>query len=179
MDRQPAGMSAIAAPPSKRQLVGYNNFKRSNPLTDKFKVRTTDVAPRLLLVQALLQLYGVRQVYKFHHIDWWCADATSTHKRCACVSPWHSLVYSVQGLSVRHTASRLRQVQLGPGHDCGRQVRLVHWQQLVCQLRAAVPRPGALQEVCCVSYLLTGLWKHQDASLSRAYSIACCCSEQF
>ncbi|KAK9818981.1 hypothetical protein WJX81_007343 [Elliptochloris bilobata] len=44
-------------PHAKRQLVGFKNFKRLNPMTDKFKV------------------------YKFHHIDWWCADATSTHKR--------------------------------------------------------------------------------------------------
>ena len=47
VDRQPAGLSAIGAPPTKRQLVGYNNFKRSNPKTDKFKVRTVHCSPEL------------------------------------------------------------------------------------------------------------------------------------
>ena len=28
------------------------------------------------------KLWDRVQVHKFHHIDWWCADATSTHKRC-------------------------------------------------------------------------------------------------
>lgn len=47
VDRQSSGVSAMAAPPTKRQLVGYNNFKRSNPLTDKFKVRTIVLEPEL------------------------------------------------------------------------------------------------------------------------------------
>jgi len=34
-------MGARPEPRSGRQLVGYNNFKRSNPLTDRFKVRCT------------------------------------------------------------------------------------------------------------------------------------------
>lgn len=43
----------------KVQLVGYNNFKRHNPHSDKF------------------------EMHKFHHIEFWCHDATNTFKRCA------------------------------------------------------------------------------------------------
>ncbi|GLI70471.1 hypothetical protein VaNZ11_015381 [Volvox africanus] len=39
------------------KLVGYNNFVRHNPRSDKFAV------------------------HKFHHIEFWCADATNTFKR--------------------------------------------------------------------------------------------------
>ncbi|KAG2483092.1 hypothetical protein HYH03_018030 [Edaphochlamys debaryana] len=39
------------------RLVGYNNFVRQNPMSDRFTV------------------------HKFHHIDFWCADATNTFKR--------------------------------------------------------------------------------------------------
>lgn len=39
------------------ELVGYENFKRHNPRSDKFKI------------------------HKFHHIEFWCADATNTFKR--------------------------------------------------------------------------------------------------
>ncbi|PNW79051.1 hypothetical protein CHLRE_09g399030v5 [Chlamydomonas reinhardtii] len=39
------------------KLVGYKNFVRQNPLSDKFTV------------------------HKFHHIDFWCGDATNTSKR--------------------------------------------------------------------------------------------------
>ncbi len=43
------------------QLVGASNFKRNNPMTDHFEVD------------------------RFHHIEFWCADATSTWKRRAVV----------------------------------------------------------------------------------------------
>ncbi|PNH07462.1 4-hydroxyphenylpyruvate dioxygenase [Tetrabaena socialis] len=50
-----------AATPGGREggmrLVGYNNFVRQNPLSDKFAV------------------------HKFHHIEFWCGDATNTYKR--------------------------------------------------------------------------------------------------
>ena len=39
------------------KLVGYNNFVRHNPMSDRFQVK------------------------KFHHIEFWCGDATNTHKR--------------------------------------------------------------------------------------------------
>jgi 4-hydroxyphenylpyruvate dioxygenase len=39
------------------RLVGYKNFVRHNPLSDKFAV------------------------HKFHHIEFWCTDATTTYKR--------------------------------------------------------------------------------------------------
>ena len=51
------------------QLVGASNFKRSNPMTDHFEVD------------------------RFHHVEFWCADATSTWKRRAAgsatrICPW-------------------------------------------------------------------------------------------
>ena len=39
------------------QLVGFDNFKRSNPRSDRFTV------------------------HRFHHIEFWCSDATNTYKR--------------------------------------------------------------------------------------------------
>ena len=71
-------------------------FKRTNPRTDLFKVRqvcetwrilqsglrkqfTASLKPRWHLTLDLLLV--ARQVLKFQHIDWWCADATSTQKR--------------------------------------------------------------------------------------------------
>ncbi|KIY94741.1 hypothetical protein MNEG_13223, partial [Monoraphidium neglectum] len=39
------------------KLVGYDKFKRHNPKSDRFKV------------------------HRFHHIEFWCADATNTYKR--------------------------------------------------------------------------------------------------
>jgi 4-hydroxyphenylpyruvate dioxygenase len=41
----------------KVELVGYANFKRHNPKSDRFAVK------------------------KFHSIEFWCADATNTFKR--------------------------------------------------------------------------------------------------
>lgn len=41
----------------ERKLVGFNNFVRHNPLSDKFEVR------------------------RFGHLEFWCSDATSTYKR--------------------------------------------------------------------------------------------------
>lgn len=42
---------------SERKLVGFNNFVRNNPYSDKF------------------------QVNRFHHVEFWCADATTSYKR--------------------------------------------------------------------------------------------------
>ncbi|KAK9817847.1 hypothetical protein WJX72_003032 [[Myrmecia] bisecta] len=39
------------------KLVGHANFKRVNPMSDRF------------------------EVHKFHHIEFWCGDATNTYKR--------------------------------------------------------------------------------------------------
>lgn len=38
-------------------LAGFDKFKRINPLTDKFKVE------------------------KFHHVEYWCGDASNTYRR--------------------------------------------------------------------------------------------------
>jgi len=43
----------------KVKLVGHSNFVRDNPRSDKFAVQ------------------------KFHHVEFWCADATNTFKRQA------------------------------------------------------------------------------------------------
>jgi 4-hydroxyphenylpyruvate dioxygenase len=54
------GASSGAAGAGERpkvQLVGYANFKRHNPQSDKFKI------------------------HKFHHVEFWTADATNTYKR--------------------------------------------------------------------------------------------------
>jgi len=40
-----------------RHLVGFDNFIRTNPMSDKFYVN------------------------KFHHIEFYCSDATNTSKR--------------------------------------------------------------------------------------------------
>ena len=54
-DAAAAAASAAAAPRVK--LVGYDNFKRHNPRSDRFGV------------------------HRFHHVEFWCADATNTYKR--------------------------------------------------------------------------------------------------
>lgn len=41
----------------KNELVGMKGFKRHNPMSDRF------------------------QVHKFHHVEFWCGDATNTSKR--------------------------------------------------------------------------------------------------
>eukprot|EP00877_Chromochloris_zofingiensis_P009722 jgi/Chrzof1/5002/Cz15g08050.t1 len=53
-----AGGAATAQGPAPEvKLVGYNNFKRHNPHTDKFGI------------------------HRFHHIEFWCGDATNCYKR--------------------------------------------------------------------------------------------------
>eukprot|EP00242_Pyramimonas_sp_CCMP2087_P016785 CAMPEP_0198211876 /NCGR_PEP_ID=MMETSP1445-20131203/25394_1 /TAXON_ID=36898 /ORGANISM="Pyramimonas sp., Strain CCMP2087" /LENGTH=443 /DNA_ID=CAMNT_0043886227 /DNA_START=137 /DNA_END=1464 /DNA_ORIENTATION=- len=47
------------AQPKRHKLVGADNFKRHNPFSDKFKV------------------------HGFHHLDFWCADASNTYRRFA------------------------------------------------------------------------------------------------
>ena len=41
-------------------------------------------ACKLMLVVALLQHSDKFEVHKFHHIEFWAADATSSAKRCTC-----------------------------------------------------------------------------------------------
>lgn len=48
---------ASSAPSGKVKLVGFDNFVRHNPRTDKFAV------------------------HRFHHVEFWTADATNTYKR--------------------------------------------------------------------------------------------------
>lgn len=63
--------AAVAAPPAASsapatgagaihlptKLTGFAGFKRNNPRSDRFGV------------------------HRFHHIEFWCADATNTYKR--------------------------------------------------------------------------------------------------
>lgn len=51
------GSGGAATSERKVQLVGYDNFVRSNPKSDKFPI------------------------HRFHHVEFWCADATTTSKR--------------------------------------------------------------------------------------------------
>ena len=50
-------MSTTAAASTVRQLVGYDNFKRSNPKSDKF------------------------EIIGFHHVEFYCCDATNISRR--------------------------------------------------------------------------------------------------
>ena len=54
-----ANGAATTAPAVARKvaLVGFDNFKRHNPRSDRFTV------------------------HRFHHIEFWCADATNTYRR--------------------------------------------------------------------------------------------------
>uniref|UniRef100_K3WDR9 4-hydroxyphenylpyruvate dioxygenase n=1 Tax=Globisporangium ultimum (strain ATCC 200006 / CBS 805.95 / DAOM BR144) TaxID=431595 RepID=K3WDR9_GLOUD len=50
-------MPPVPSPSKKVKLVGYKNFVRHNPMSDKFDVQ------------------------KFHHVEFYCGDATNTFKR--------------------------------------------------------------------------------------------------
>jgi 4-hydroxyphenylpyruvate dioxygenase len=52
-----AAAGDAVAPHAPVQLVGFDNFKRHNPHSDRFAV------------------------HRFHHVEFWCADATNTYKR--------------------------------------------------------------------------------------------------
>lgn len=52
-----AAAAAPEAAPSGRRLVGFESFTRSNPMSDKFDVQ------------------------RFHHVEFWCGDATNTAHR--------------------------------------------------------------------------------------------------
>ena len=47
----------IMSTPGRIQLVGAKHFVRNNPRTDRFPI------------------------HRFHHIEFWCSDATTTYKR--------------------------------------------------------------------------------------------------
>ena len=58
------------------KLVGFKNFVRHNPRSDKFGV------------------------HRFHHVEFWVGDATNAYKRCVfCV------VVVVCGARTRHAAA--------------------------------------------------------------------------
>lgn len=55
--RAPATNGGATAPESEFKLKGFKNFVRTNPKSDRFKVK------------------------RFHHIEFWCTDATNTARR--------------------------------------------------------------------------------------------------
>ena len=59
----PAVAPTAAAAAPRRALVGHQGFQRSNPMTDLFTV------------------------HKFHHVEFWCGDATNTSRRCGRLLP--------------------------------------------------------------------------------------------
>ena len=70
------------------RLAGYDSFRRINPKSDRFEVRRacgvrgSVCSVRLRLGKGLTPAVRPReQAIRFHHIDWWCADATSAYKR--------------------------------------------------------------------------------------------------
>ncbi|KAJ7514391.1 hypothetical protein O6H91_23G042300 [Diphasiastrum complanatum] len=54
------------------ELVGFNNFIRNNPMTDRFKVQ------------------------RFHHVEFWCGDASNTWRRFAWGLGMHLVAKSDQ-----------------------------------------------------------------------------------
>ncbi|GBF87494.1 carbamoyl-phosphate synthase large subunit, chloroplastic-like protein [Raphidocelis subcapitata] len=67
---------AASSPRAPLQLVGYDNFKRHNPRSDRFAVQ------------------------RFHHVEFWCADATNTYKRFQ-----HGLGMTLVGKSDQSTSN--------------------------------------------------------------------------
>ena len=51
------GVAQGVAVKPKVKLVGHEKFQRHNPRSDKFPV------------------------HRFHHVEFWCSDATNTYKR--------------------------------------------------------------------------------------------------
>lgn len=51
------GQESAAVVPAEFKLVGYKNFVRANPMSDHFAV------------------------HRFHHVEFWCGDATNTSRR--------------------------------------------------------------------------------------------------
>jgi hypothetical protein len=66
-------------------LVGHKGFKRSNPLSDRFPI------------------------YGFHHVEFWCSDATNTSRRFAFGLGMTAVGKSDQGTGNQHYASYVLQ----------------------------------------------------------------------
>jgi len=64
-----------------KQLVGYNNFKRNNPMTDRFEMDN------------------------WHHIEFWCQDATNVSKRFAIGMGMQQVAKSDQSTGNQNFAS--------------------------------------------------------------------------
>ena len=78
-----SGASAVTTVEKPKAL---EHVKRVNPKTDKFEVMRGSFSVHAILMPN--KLFGgcgkyeiCLQVIKFHHIDWWCADASSAYNR--------------------------------------------------------------------------------------------------
>ena len=76
-----AAAPAGAPPGAKRELLGFAGFRRANPRTDRFEVR------------------------RFHHVEFWCGDATNTARRFARGLGMVPAARSDQGTGNQHCAS--------------------------------------------------------------------------
>lgn len=64
-----------------KQLVGYGNFKRHNPMTDRF------------------------EMHNWHHIEFWCQDATNCSRRFAIAMGMQQVARSDQTTGNHHYSS--------------------------------------------------------------------------
>lgn len=73
-------MSAMTEPKAERKMVGYNNFVRNNPKSDKF------------------------EIIKFHHVEFWCSDAVNSSRRFTWGFGMHEVAQSNLTTGNRHYA---------------------------------------------------------------------------
>lgn len=73
-------MSALAESKTERKMVGYDNFVRHNPLSDKF------------------------EIIKFDHVEFWCSDAVNTARRFTWGLGMHEVAMSNLTTGNRHYA---------------------------------------------------------------------------
>jgi 4-hydroxyphenylpyruvate dioxygenase len=73
-------MSAMTEEKSERKMVGYDNFVRHNPMSDRF------------------------EIIKFDHIEFWCSDAVNTARRFTWGLGMHEVANSNLTTGNRHYA---------------------------------------------------------------------------
>ena len=165
--------SMVAAPQSNgtpahdkfEPPAALKGVKRVNPLTDKFEVSfCCSWLPTLAHISCSAlasapQTKGLHrwwhgwyiavcrsvQVIRFHHIDWWCADATNTQKRYLGIAlPLHLLSYANCWPRPFHPNSPRFLKSDGVAADLAGAWACSWWQNLTSQ-RGTPP----LQAMCC------------------------------